>query len=144
MKAPRPVLAFGNTQKCSFPYLYTTLLFQAGVPSSDLIQGSLQRLYCGGLNNLLKNYQTAVSRSVFATLRHQWKHISFIKSAVCGQIDQGPAGLFDKVKASHFSSWKAGSSVCVALIGGAFPLTYCLTECCEKTESPKTGKGVRF
>lgn len=52
MKAPRPVL--GSAQKGSFPYLYTTPLFNAGIPSFILIQGSLQRLDCGGLSNLQK------------------------------------------------------------------------------------------
>lgn len=97
--------------------LYTVPLFTERIPSSTLIWGSLQRLDCGALNNLQK-----LIRQLFRDLCVQLyctKENTFplsIKSAVCGKIYQGPAGLSDKVRAFGFhSSWKV-ALVCVSLL----------------------------
>lgn len=81
------------------PFLtfYTSPLFNARIPSSILTQSPLQRLDCGGLNNLKK-----IIRQLFEDLclqlyctKENTLPLS-VKSAVCGKIDEGFAGLSEK------------------------------------------------
>lgn len=90
-------LVLANTRKCSFLTFYTTSVFKAGIPSSILIQGSLQRLDCGGFNNLEK-----IIRQLFLDLRLQLYGTKentpplSAKSAVCGKIYQALQGFLTK------------------------------------------------
>ena len=78
-----------------FPACYKVLCSMSGFPPA-LIQGPLQRLDCGGLNNLQK-----IIRQLFRYLHLQLYGTKetpplSVKSVVYGKIDWGPARLLNK------------------------------------------------
>ena len=139
MKVPFPVLVLGSTKKCLCSLtFYTTALFNAGIPTSILIQGSLQRLDCRGLNNLQK-----IIRQLFLDLclqiyctKENTPPLS-TKSAVCGKIYQGPSGLSDKVRASLPSFPVERQALLNVLLVLVVFSPHCLAEGFAKTELPK-------
>lgn len=84
-----------------FLTFYTTAPFNAGIPSSILIRGSLQRLDCGRLNNL-QTVTTQLLLDLCLQLYCTKENTPLlpVKSVVCGKIYQGPAGL---PKSGHLS-----------------------------------------
>lgn len=99
-----------NTHPLTF---YTTPLFKAGIPSSILMQGSLQRLDCRELNNLQKMIGRLfrdLCLQLYCT-RENTPSLS-VRSAVCGKIYQGLQGfLTKKGHLSFIPHWRTGSSV---------------------------------